>query len=292
GHPGLRRPGAAQHGGDLPPHRGLRRLAGGERPGRDPGQHPGFRAGPGGAGPHHQVRHPDRAHHPGHGAAPVPGVRRSGGGAPRGPRRVHPRLRLSRERRAVDRLRYWAEQALSTKSLVAAGAAAAGLVGWATTGNPAFGWLMLAGGGAWTAMMYYLGAAAKATPSLVPRREEALREVEGALKRYPVPRDEEGRAQWLKRETQLRRIVELEKLVLTELPSTPSGVGLLSPEQQLEVSEFVEQAIDLSRRRVLLIRALVNNPQSRVDEELRTLIRRRQDATDRVRGELDELIAL
>jgi hypothetical protein len=192
----------------------------------------------------------------------------------------------------VDRLRFWAEQALSTKSLVAAGAAAAGLVGWATTGNPAFGWLMLAGGGAWSAMMYYLGAAAKATPSLVPRREEALREVEGALKRYPVPRDEEGRAQWLKRETQLRRIVELEKLVLTDLPATPSGVSLLSPEQQLEVSEFVEQAIDLSRRRVLLIRALVNNPQSQVEEELRTLIRRRQDATDRVRGELDELIAL
>jgi hypothetical protein len=191
---------------------------------------------------------------------------------------------------SVDRLRYWAGQALSTKSLVAAGAAAAGLVGWATTGNPAFGWLMLAGGGAWTAMMYYLGA--QATPSSVPPRGEAIREVEGALKRYPAPRDEEGRAQWLKRETQLRRICELEKLVLTDLPSTPSGVGLLSPEQQLEVSDFVDQAVDLSKRRILLVRALVNNPRARVDDELRALIGRRQDASDRVRGELDELIGL
>ena len=69
-----------------------------------------------------------------------------------------------------ERLRYWAEQALSTKSLLAAGAAAAGLVGWATTHNPAFGWLMLGGAGAWTALMYYLGATGQGDHLLVPQR--------------------------------------------------------------------------------------------------------------------------
>ena len=107
-----------------------------------------------------------------------------------------------------------------------------------------------------------------------------------------MPRNEEARAQWLKRETQLRRIADLEKLILTDLPSTSSGVSLLSPEQQLEVSEFVDQAVELSRRRVLLIRALVNNPQQQAEDELRLLIRRRQDSSERVREELEELIAL
>lgn len=192
----------------------------------------------------------------------------------------------------VDRLRYWGEQLTSIKSLVSAGAAAAGLVGWATTHHPAFGWLMLAGGGAWTALMYYLGAAGRGDASLVPQRGDAVREVERALKRYPMPRDEDARAQWLQRETQLRRIVELEKLIFTDLPATPSGVSLLSPEQQLEVSEFVDQAVELSRRRGLLIRALMANPRGQLEDELRRLIRRRQEQSERVRDELDELIAL
>jgi hypothetical protein len=191
-----------------------------------------------------------------------------------------------------ERLRYWAEQALSTKSLLAAGAAAAGLVGWATTHNPAFGWLMLGGAGAWSALMYYLGATGQGDHLLVPQRGQAVKEVEDGLRRFTMPRNEEARVQWLKRETQLRRIADLEKLILTDLPSTSSGVSLLSPEQQLEVSEFVDQAVELSRRRVLLIRALVNNPEQQVEDELRLLIRRRQDASERVREELEELIAL
>jgi hypothetical protein len=43
---------------------------------------------------------------------------------------------------------------------------------------------------------------------------------------------------------------------------------------------------------VLLIRALVNNPLQQVEDELRNVIRRRQDASERVREELDELLAL
>ncbi len=192
----------------------------------------------------------------------------------------------------LDRLRYWGGQLTSTKSLVTAGAAAAGLVGWATTHNPLFGWLMLGGGGAWTALMYYLGATGRGNASLVPQRGGAVRELEKSLKRYPMPRDEDDRAQWLQRETQLRRIVELEKLILTDLPATPSGVSLLSAEQQMELSEFVDSAVELSRRRGLLIRALLANPQRHLEDELRSLIRRRQEASERVRGELDELITL
>lgn len=192
----------------------------------------------------------------------------------------------------MDGWRFWAQQLVSTKSLITAGAAAAGLVGWATTHQPAFAWLMLAGGGAWTALMYYLGATGKDKPSLVPARGDVLREVERALKRYPMPRDEAARAQWLKRETQLRRIVDLERLILTDLPTTSSGVSLLSPEQQLEIGEFVDKAVELARRRVLLIRALLANPLPQAEDELRGLISRRQVASERVREELDELIAL
>jgi nucleoid-associated protein YgaU len=190
------------------------------------------------------------------------------------------------------RWRYWADQLLSKKSLATAGAAAVGLVGWATTHHPAFGWLMLGGGGAWTALMYYLGATGKGDAAGTPARAGVVREVERALKPFPLPRDEGTRARWLERARQLRRIVDLEKLILTDLPSTPSGVSLLSPEQELEVSEFVDQAIELARRRVLLLRAIQANPPAQLQAELRDLIARRQVARERVAGELDELIAL
>ena len=78
----------------------------------------------------------------------------------------------------AERLRYWGEQLLSTKSLVAAGTAAAGLVGWVTTQNPAFGWLMLGGAGAWTATMYYLGMTGSGDKLLYPQRGDAIKEVE------------------------------------------------------------------------------------------------------------------
>src|SRR5215218_4113310 len=73
----------------------------------------------------------------------------------------------------AERLRYWGEQLLSTKSLITAGTAAAGLVGWVTTQNPAFGWLMLGGAGAWTAMMYYLGMTGSGDKLLYPQRGDA-----------------------------------------------------------------------------------------------------------------------
>jgi hypothetical protein len=85
--------------------------------------------------------------------------------------------------------------------------------------------------------------------------------------------------------------VELDRLIRTNLPATSSGVNLLSPEQELEIGEFVETAIELSRRRLLLLRAIHANPPTQTENDLRELIARRQRASERVRPELDELIA-
>jgi hypothetical protein len=190
------------------------------------------------------------------------------------------------------RWRFWLSQVLSKKSLASAGAAAVGLVGWATTQNPAFAWLMLGGGGAWTALMYYLGTTSKGDAATFPQRSGDVKASERGLRQFPMPRDEDQRARWRERERQLRRIADLERLILTDLPSTPSGVALLSTELQLEVTEFVDQAVDLSKRRVLLLRALYNNPLGQIEGDLRELIARRQVAGGRVAEELDELVAL
>lgn len=190
------------------------------------------------------------------------------------------------------RLKFWLDQLLSTKSLATTGLAAAGLVGWVTTHNPAFGWVMLGGGGAWTAMMYYLLGTAKGDNPALPKRGDAIRAVEQAIRQFPMPRDEGERARWRSQEKQLRRIADLERLVLTELSTTSSGVELLSVEQQLDVTEIVDQAVELAKRRALLLRALLANPLGTVESEARRLIGQRQTASQRVLEELDELIAL
>ena len=190
------------------------------------------------------------------------------------------------------RWKFWLDQVTSGKSLLAAGAAAVGIIGWATTHNPAFGWLMLGGSGAWTALMYYLLGHGDGDASLAPNRAAALKEAEEALRQFPDPRQEAHRIQWRQRAGQLRRIIDLERIIFNDLPKTTSGVDLLSPQQQFEVSDVVDQAIDLAKRRVLLIRALRANPRSQIEGDLRELIARRQRASERVSGELDELIAL
>jgi hypothetical protein len=190
------------------------------------------------------------------------------------------------------RWRFWADQLLSGKSLATAGAAAVGLVGWVTTHNPAFGWMMLAGSGAWTALMYYVLGHADGDASLAPNRRDAVREVETALRKFAEPRGDGERFQWRQRANQLRRIAELERIIFTDLPKTTSGVSLLSGEQQLQVGEIVDQAVDFARRRLLLIRSRAANPRGQVEGELRSLIAQRQQARQRVSAELDELIAL
>src|SRR5436190_9351439 len=111
------------------------------------------------------------------------------------------------------RWRFWLDQLTSGKSLFTAAAATVGILGWATTHNPAFGWLMLGGGGAWTALMYYVLGHADGDASLAPNRAAELREIEEGLKRFQEPRAEPQRTQWRQRAGQLRRIADLERII-------------------------------------------------------------------------------
>jgi hypothetical protein len=140
--------------------------------------------------------------------------------------------------------------------------------------------------------MYYLSSGGKGDAATFPNRGAAVREYERAIRQYPLPRDEDERDRWRDRETQVRRIADLERVILTQLPTTSSGVSLLSHGQQLEVTEFVDQAMELGQRRPLLLRALHANPARQLHAELRELIARRQQAEGRVASELDELITL
>jgi hypothetical protein len=190
------------------------------------------------------------------------------------------------------RWRFWLDQLTSGKSLVPAATAAVGLLGWATTHNPMFGWLLLGGSGAWTALMYYVLGHADGDASLAPNRAAELREIEQGLRQFSEPRGEADRVRWRLRFGRLRRIADLERILFADLPKTTSGVNLLSPEQQLQIGEVVDQSIDLAKRRTLLIRALRANPRSQIEAELRDLIARRQQARERVSAEMDELISL
>ena len=192
------------------------------------------------------------------------------------------------------RWRFWLERLLSKRSLATLGLAAASFVGWVSTQNPLFGWLMLGSGGVWTALMYYFLATAQedATPRR-PDRERAVRELEAQLLPFLSPRgDQAERARAEQRLAQLRRIVQLEELILNHLPSTPSGLSILSPEQEHDIVELVDQAIELARRRILLLRALRANPADALQREIELLRRRRESATERVRAEIDELLKL
>ncbi|MER3405678.1 MAG: hypothetical protein C4289_11400 [Chloroflexota bacterium] len=118
------------------------------------------------------------------------------------------------------RWRFWLERLLSKRSLATLGLAAASFVGWVSTQNPLFGWLMLGSGGVWTALMYYFLATAQedATPRR-PDRERAVRELEAQLLPFLSRRgDQAERARAEQRLAQLRRIVQLEELILTISP--------------------------------------------------------------------------
>jgi hypothetical protein len=192
------------------------------------------------------------------------------------------------------RWRYWLDKLTSKRSLATLGLAAASFVGWVSTQNPTFGWLMLGSGGAWSALMYYIFATGEAGRETArPQRQQVVAELEEQLKPFVPPviaQADQGRAQ--RRLTQLRRIARLENLILNHLESTPSSVTVLSPAHEQEIIEIVDQAIELTRRRLLLLRALRDNPADVLQRDLELLQRRRVSATERVRAEIDELIKL
>ena len=71
------------------------------------------------------------------------------------------------------------------------------------------------------------------------------------------------------RRMQLRRLVELEHQIATNLTQTEGTISILPNDIQDEVSQFVDRAIDLSFLRTSMLRAFVRTNESALKEELR-----------------------
>lgn len=71
------------------------------------------------------------------------------------------------------------------------------------------------------------------------------------------------------RRMQLRRLVELEHQIATNLTQTEGTISVLPNDIQDEVSQFVDRAIDLSFLRTSMLRAFVRTNESALKEELR-----------------------
>ena len=73
------------------------------------------------------------------------------------------------------------------------------------------------------------------------------------------------------RRTQLRRLLELEHQIATNLTQTEGTISVLPNDIQDEVGQFVDRAIDLSFLRTSMLRAFVRTNESALKEELRTI---------------------
>jgi hypothetical protein len=108
-------------------------------------------------------------------------------------------------------------------------------------------------------------------------RRQKLRDVENQLdevvkaaqaRRLKISPD------FVQRRTQLRRLMELEHQVATNLTQTEGTISVLPNDIQDEVSQFVDRAIDLSFLRTSMLRAFVRTNESVLKEELRTVQQR------------------
>lgn len=76
---------------------------------------------------------------------------------------------------------------------------------------------------------------------------------------------------FLQRRMQLRRMVDLERQIATNLSHTEGTISTLPPDIQDEVNQFVERAIDLSFLRAAMLRAFVRTNETVLQEELRNI---------------------
>src|SRR4051812_3133971 len=109
---------------------------------------------------------------------------------------------------------------LRRPGVVAAGAAACGLAGWAATGDVVLAAIATGAGAAWSALAYALGRQHGNGGGPPPSRDKAVEEIEQMLAQLPEPRQETRWLRWHDRAVQLRRIVMLERLILDHLPKT------------------------------------------------------------------------
>ena len=122
---------------------------------------------------------------------------------------------------------------------------------------------------------------------------QALREVEQTLDE--VTRAAQQRRlnlspDFIQRRQQLRRIVDLERTIATQLPRTEGTISTLPSDIQDEVRQFVDRAIDLSKLRAAMLRAFVRTNESVLQQELETVRGRWQRTTGPAKSDLETLV--
>lgn len=124
-------------------------------------------------------------------------------------------------------------------------------------------------------------------------RMQALRELEQTLDE--VTRAAQQRRlnlspDFIQRRQQLRRIIELERTIATQLPKTEGTISTLPGDIQDEVRQFVDRAIDLSKLRAAMLRAFVRTNESVLQQELETVRGRWQRTTGPAKSDLETLV--
>lgn len=124
-------------------------------------------------------------------------------------------------------------------------------------------------------------------------RRQALREVEASLE--DVTKAAQARRlnlspDFLQRRDQLRRIMDLERQIATQLPQTEGTISTLPSDIQDEVRQFVDRAIDLSQLRAAMLRAFVRTNERVLQQELETIRGRYQRTTGPAKSDLEVLV--
>lgn len=91
------------------------------------------------------------------------------------------------------------------------------------------------------------------------------------------------------RRLQLRRLMELEHQIATNLTQTEGTISTLPNDIQDEVSQFVDRAIDLSSLRTSMLRAFVRTNESALKEELRLTQQRVERTTGPAKADIELL---
>jgi hypothetical protein len=96
---------------------------------------------------------------------------------------------------------------------------------------------------------------------------------------------------YIQRRVQLRRIMDLERQIATQLPETEGTISTLPTDIQDEVRQFVDRAIDLSFLRAAMRRAFVRTNETVLQRELETIRGRYERTTGPAKSDLELLVS-